>query len=189
MKYLLTNAELRLVTDPEVLLSKNRIITKVYEMFGSLSDGYKEQATCLREELKNAKISKGENYSGLPYVMLDYPREFNKVDVLAVRTFFWWGNFFSITLQLAGAYQDKHAAELQASIDKGLLDEWFITLSDNAWLHHFDGGYYEKIKTGEDYKLKDLPFVKVSTKIGLKEWKQAEDFLYKNFALLMNILQ
>ena len=31
------------------------------------------------------KISKGENYKGLPYVMLDYPRCFGKTDIFAIR--------------------------------------------------------------------------------------------------------
>ena len=55
------------------------------------------------------KISKGENYNGLPYVMFDYPRFFTKENVFAVRTFFWWANYFSVTLHLKGEYKEMFA--------------------------------------------------------------------------------
>ena len=54
-------------------------------------------------EPASAKISKGENM-GLPWVMLDYPRLFGQEDVLAIRTMFWWGHCFSVTLHLKGRY-------------------------------------------------------------------------------------
>ena len=158
-------------------------------MFGSLSETYNDLSIGLPEQFKSAKISRGENYLGLPYVMLDYPREFDKRDTLAIRTFFWWGNFFSITLQLAGTYQQMYAAKVQEAIGKGLLNEWFITSSDNAWHHRFEDGYYTSINNGEDYKLSQLPFIKVATRISLQNWNEAEGFLNKNFALLIEVLK
>ena len=60
--------------------------------------------------IQSPKISRGENYNGLPYVMLDYPRCFGKEDVFAMRTMFWWGNFFSITWHLKGKYSKEYIA-------------------------------------------------------------------------------
>src|ERR1051326_3611882 len=48
------------------------------------------------------KIFRGENYLGLPYLILDYPKHFSKDSVFAFRTMFWWGKFFSCTLHLQG---------------------------------------------------------------------------------------
>ena len=88
----LSAVELQLVTDPGWILTKNGIIQKVYDLFGSLSASYvalaKELAVPEELLLMPPKISRGEQYKGLPYVMLDYPRCFGKEDVLAVRTFF-----------------------------------------------------------------------------------------------------
>src|SRR4051794_13074066 len=95
----LTTYEMKLVIDPQVLLAKNVIIQKVYHLFGELSETYKKElanAVPGFGSLIDPKTSRGENYRGLPYVILDFPRQFTKVDVLAVRSFFWWGNFFSI---------------------------------------------------------------------------------------------
>ena len=92
--------ELRLVTDPAWILTKNSIIRKVVEMFGELSGEWRGLVTAVTEP----KISKGEQHKGLPWVMLDYPRLFGKEDVLAIRTMFWWGHCFSVTLHLKGKY-------------------------------------------------------------------------------------
>ena len=48
------------------------------------------------------KITRGENYQLLPYVILDYPRCFQKEQVFAIRTMFWWGKGISITLHVSG---------------------------------------------------------------------------------------
>ena len=106
----LSKNELALVTDMQVILTKNLIIEKVYTLFGLLSSHFQqvlaERKDTLATEalLVSPKISKGEQYRQLPYVVLDCPRFYTKQHVLAVRCFFWWGNFFSITLHLAGKF-------------------------------------------------------------------------------------
>jgi uncharacterized protein (DUF1015 family) len=87
--------ELQLVTDPVWILTKTQIIEKVYNLFGDVSQLYQQHQHM--QQLPSAltalapKISKGENYEGLPYVMLDYPRCFSREDVFAVRSFFGGG--------------------------------------------------------------------------------------------------
>ncbi len=191
MQHSLSLYELELVTDPEVLLAKNRVIEKVFQMFGELSEDYKSELGSFSlpfDVSENAKISRGENYEGLPYLMLDYPRQFSKTDIFALRTFFWWGNFFSLTLQLQGKYLLLFADKLQKAIDEGLLNEWYITLSKDQWQHHFDTSYYLPIKKERDYNLAALPFIKVATKIPLVKWEEANTFLYNNFLQIIKML-
>src|SRR5262245_51174126 len=110
-KIQLSADELSLVQNAAWLLTKNNIIDKVFELFGEVATGagelLKEAADWLPKEtfVQSPKISKGEKYLGLPYVMLDYPRMFSREDVFAIRTFFWWGNFFSVTLHIKGKYK------------------------------------------------------------------------------------
>jgi hypothetical protein len=187
----LSTAELELVCNAEILLAKNRVIEKVYQMFGALCEDYKMQTNAFSfpfEVVNNPKISRGENYNGLPYVMLDYPRQFSKTDVFAIRTFFWWGHFFSLTLQLQGVYQTRFAGAVQNAINQGLLDEWFITLSDEKWQHHFDNNYYEPVKKEKNYNLTELAFIKVVTKIPLNKWDDAYEYLLNNFTQIMKVL-
>jgi len=97
---MLSTKELELVTNPNIILTKNAIIGKVYDLFGQLSEAYKTVLTNKELLAIGPKIARGENYQGLPWVMLDFPRKFTQSDTMAIRSFFWWGHFFSITLQL-----------------------------------------------------------------------------------------
>jgi hypothetical protein len=185
----LSTAELELVTNAEVLLTKNRIIQKVFDKFGVLSEAYKKELTnhsLLFTIPDNPKISRGENYSGLPYVMLDYPRLFSRDDTFAIRTFFWWGNFFSITLQLEGSYQNMYCNKLDKAIKEGKFSEWYVAISDDRWQHQFDEHYYIHLEKVND--ITPLPFIKLAKKIPLNKWDESEKFLLENFTTLMQIL-
>ncbi len=187
----LTTYELQLVTDPQVLMTKNSIIEKVYEIFGDLAEKYKKEISNKipdGETLINPKISKGENYKGLPYVILDFPRQFSKTDIFAVRSFFWWGNFFSITLQLAGQYQQRYATAIQNAIENRFYEEWYIGLLENQWEHHFESNNYSSLSQGIDYNIAELPFLKLAKKIPLNKWDETNTFFIKNFTLLAETL-
>jgi hypothetical protein len=108
-KIALSEKELELVCSTDWILTKHSVIEKVYRLFGSLAlsmQGFVEENKTILPAIvsaSNPKISRGENYLKFPYVMLDYPRHFTKEDSLAIRTLFWWGNFFSINLHLSGS--------------------------------------------------------------------------------------
>jgi hypothetical protein len=185
----LTPEELELVSTPDLLLTKNRIIRTVYELFGELAEEYKNEFNTSSHLVSgNAKISKGENYNGLPYVMLDYPAIFSKADIFAIRSFFWWGHFFSITLHLTGKYQQQYAEALAHNIRKGRFGGWYICRSDDQWQHHFEGSNYQSLTTNEQVPLASLPFIKLSTKIPLLEWDQSYTFFIEKFRLLKDVL-
>ncbi|MEJ7682915.1 MAG: hypothetical protein WKG06_34675, partial [Segetibacter sp.] len=77
--------------------------------------------------------------------MLDYPRQFGKTDVFAIRSFFWWGNFFSITLQLAGQYHQRYASAIQNAINNNRFEEWHISCAKDQWEHHFESNNYSPL--------------------------------------------
>src|ERR1700744_546088 len=123
-KVRLSAEEMRLVKDPAWILTKNSVMAKVVEMMAGLSEEYKPvwaggmarlgerspedvgmETMLMALMRKEPKISKGENYKGLPWVMLDYPRVFGREEVFAIRTMFWWGHGFSVTLHLKGKFQ------------------------------------------------------------------------------------
>ncbi len=184
--------ELEVVTNPEVILTKNRIVQKVSEMFGDLNEDYKRLSQpILPPEIGNVngKISKGENYLGLPYVMLDYPRIFSKHGIFAIRTFFWWGNFFSITLQLSGEYKNDYVEALCKANANGRLDGWYLCVHQNEWHHHFNHDNYKQIYGVAEDGFFNKPFIKIAKKIPLKQWDESTIFLKANFSQLIDILQ
>ena len=108
-KVMLSEFEAMLVSNSEWILTKHSIMEKtgnllfnqvpvINEIFSdSVSDYFPELISI------TPKLSKGEKYNDLPWVILDYPALFSKTDVFALRTMFWWGNFISITLHLSGS--------------------------------------------------------------------------------------
>lgn len=182
----LSKEELALVTDAELILTKNRIIQKVYDLFGDLSVEYQTKSASLDAEIISvpAKISKGEQYHGLPWVMLDYPRRFSQTDVFAIRSFFWWGHFFSITLQLQGKYQQRYTSTLAAGLKH--TEHWWIGCGTDAWQHNFDADNYIRVRGEHD--LERAPFIKLAKKIPLQQWDDSFSFYQSSFEEIIGML-
>lgn len=188
MNVLLTNRELQIVTDAEVLITKNKIIKKVVQLFAGLSAQYAHQAQASGYETQwSAKISRGENYCGLPYVILDYPREFSRTDTRAIRSIFWWGHYFSITLQLHGSYLQHNAVALQEAHASGKFAGWHIATDHDAWNHHINAAGYTPAEKLPPSYIATLPFFKLAKKIPLNEWDSVEKFFLENFETLLQL--
>ncbi len=185
----LSATELELVTNADFILTKNTIITKVYDLFGQLNVQYSaiiQQGNALPVEVLKAssKISRGENYEGLPWVMLDNPRCFGTTDVFAIRTMFWWGNFCSITLHLKGKYKELlHVEALQAN-----ANGWFVCTNTDEWQHHFRQNNYQPLSIVQTQTLQQLPFIKLAKKIPLNEWDNIEIFCKGTFGEIMEMI-
>ena len=186
-----------LVTDPAWILTKNSIMGKVVGMFALLSEEFRENvgsgfpAGGLKGGGPDLKISKGENYKGLPYVMLDYPRIFGREDVLAIRTMFWWGHAFTVTLHLKGQYKDLFLPVIRERW--GVLAEagFHVGVSEDEWRHEHVPENYQLI--GEDARelervLKGQPFLKLSARCGLDRWEEAPAVLGELFRVLVSVL-
>lgn len=185
-KITLSPEELSLVQDTHWLLTKNSIIEKTKLLFGRLAASLQKEIDDKKEKLPQAvhlfspKISKGEYYQGLPYVMLDYPRVFSKDEVLAMRTMFWWGNFFSITLQLKGGYQQLYAPVLMQNKERLMENGFYVSVSADEWRHDFSAENYEVMNTGNLDKALKAAFVKIAVQVPLSEWNDAERLIRKH---------
>jgi hypothetical protein len=181
----LSNAEMELINNSSIILTKNQIIEKVYQLFGKLSESFTHLA--LQHHLPeniisiSPKISRGENYEGLPWVMLDYPRYFRSKDFFAIRTFFWWGNFISITLQIKGRCK----IDFEKLNSNLIANEWFLCINENEWEHHFREDNYVPLSTFSITTISTLPFIKLATKIPLSKWDDIENILNEKFAFLL----
>lgn len=196
-KLTLSDEELQLVNNTGWILTKHDIVRKVYEMFGLLSENYKpvlEQASLpLPVVRSSAKISKGENYLRLPYVMMDYPRCFEAENIFAVRTMFWWGNFFSITLQLSGAYKQMFEKNLVAGFPLMEQGGFYLCINEDPWQHHFEENNYRSINqlTREEFEkiIAQRQFVKLAVRFPLNYWNEVNKMLEENFVTMMQLLR
>ncbi|HLO82225.1 MAG TPA: hypothetical protein VK166_14765 [Chitinophagaceae bacterium] len=181
-KLALSEEELRLVMDPGIILTKNAIIAKVYDLFGELADQMRKDLILPAEVATiSPKISKGESYQGLPYVMLDYPRYFTADHVLALRTFFWWGNFFSVNLHLKGKYQELYRSTLVRHFELLASKEYAIAVSADEWQHHTGSDEFRQLITMDENEFADLvsshPFIKLSRSFSLDQWHNMDILL------------
>lgn len=189
----LSSAETELMLNAEIILTKNRVLEKIR----SLLEGIMEQQTAFVENhgllaapafMVSPKISRGENYLGLPWLILDFPRRSGGEDLFFVRTMFWWGRFFSSTLHLAGRY--RQAAREQIAGAYPLLCDYFIGVSEDPWQHHFEATNYQPINrlTEQQFRLAcDKAHLKIAKKWPLERWQQAPPELYKNWEFLIKM--
>jgi hypothetical protein len=179
------------------ILTKQRIIEKVYQLFGSLS--LEMQSSIMRmqrllpaEILQSSpKISKGEQYEALPYVVLDYPRCFSKEHVFAIRTFFWWGNYFSISLHLKGKYQQQFARKIEQAIKEKKMEGYYVSFSGDEFgfnLQHKNCFLIDNETPIASKEVTEGVFFKISNKISFEEWNAVSDKLTACFLHFMNVL-
>ncbi|HMO33653.1 MAG TPA: hypothetical protein PKE63_03435 [Lacibacter sp.] len=187
----LSERELQLVCDPGWILTKNAILSKVITLFGQTAVGYSEQLKqsrlpeALREQ--SPKISRGEQYNGLPYAMLDLPRSFGREDVFAIRSFFWWGHVFSVTLHLKGVYREQYAAAVERAAAGGRLEGAWVNLGTAEWVHHADEGSWARLEPGWKPAAGN-PLLKLQYQLPLTCWEQAAWFLQESFGKFLGVV-
>lgn len=197
-KIRLSAEEMALITRADWILTKNSVIQKTKQLLADLQTeqqhllGSYKSLFPVEIIYSSPKISKGENYKGLPYLVLDYPRYFNKKDAFAIRIIFWWGNFFSVTLHLSGIYKKSYEKKISGSFETLKRKEFSVCINEDQWEHHFEKDNYIRLDTltltsfEEIIRKKD--FIKLSKKIPLQQWNEAEKELLKIFNQLITTL-
>ena len=189
--------ELNLAQNAEWILTKNRVIGKVMSVFGELANDYgkliNELITVLPEQVisYSPKISRGEQYRGLPYVILDYPRIFSKDNIFAIRTFFWWGNFFSITLHLKGQYKNQFQERILNNIQFFSQHHYSIAVSEDEWRHDFEEGVFEGVSDSETIfkeRVGQDKFIKLARSWPIQQANQIKTLLAIEFEKIINVI-
>ena len=195
-KIQLSRAELDLVLDAGVILTKNGIIKKAIILLEEARDRMLQTAETGdvpgRFFSVSPKISKGENYLGLPYVVLDYPRLSQSEHLCFIRSMFWWGQFFSSTLQLAGRYKEKNVEQLASAYPLLAANHYFIGIHSDPWQHHFEETNFRRIDSlgpgAFERLLEQQAHIKIAAKWPLQEWDFAATVLFQSWNLLIRLI-
>ena len=194
-KIQLLPAEMELISSPDIILTKNAILQKIKLFLEGLQvkqlDILKDHSSGLPAEVLkiSPKISRGENYKGLPWLVLDNPRFFQHNNIFALRTMFWWGNFFSITLHLSGNNKTNLLEKIASNISLLKEHDMYIYEGTDEWEHDLDPGSYKKFAslTNEEIE-KDFSannFLKLAIKFPIDSLEAIEDKLLRNYELLV----
>lgn len=148
-------AELAAMSNADFFLTKKNITEKIYALFGEyagvIAGWLDSKKDVLPDELLIGppKITKGENYEGLPYIILDHPGIFSTENIFALRTMYHWGNGFSLHLILKGKYKNL----LENNVISNLLKNHagiYTCVLDDPWQHHFRENNYSLYESGKD---------------------------------------
>jgi hypothetical protein len=197
-KIRLSPSEAELVSNPSWILTKNGIILKIKSMLEYLQSKQQDfllhNSKTLPTEIIHVppKISKGENYNGLPYLILDHPRHFQKEGTLAIRSMFWWGHFFSTTLHLSGHYKTLYQEKIVSNLDS-FQNDFYICIHNEEWEHHFEENNYRKINSMNREELIELinskDFLKLARKYPLQQFEIVDEFLFETFTVFVKSLK
>lgn len=191
-KIQLSAAEMSLVCNAELILTKNNILQKTKSLLEHLQARMQQEAfihTALQETAP--KISKGENYLGLPYLVLDYPRLFGHANIFAIRSFFWWGHFFSSTLQLSGSWCRQYAPALAAAYPQLVHHQYYVQVGNDPWAHHFSPDNYRPVAAFsapafEAYCTERVQ-IKIAARWPLEIWPDAANNLWESWRFLLGV--
>lgn len=194
----LTPEEQALVTNADWLYLKNSVLQKVMELMGKLQEAL--QAHPVTEKFSfpenclqlGGKISRGERYKDLPYIILDYPRYFSKERIFAFRTMFWWGHYFTATLHLAGGEKDRYSHAVASAWHQLAEHEFQIYLQEDPWQHDLEDGNYKLISAIPVLEFKQLiyqrSFIKLAKPYSFEEWGKIVPEVTEDYALLLQLL-
>ena len=198
-KLMLSDEEQQLVNNSHWILTKRIILDKVHQLFGDVAG---QQKIIIQHEkdwlpaavlLSEAKISKGENYLQLPFLMLDYPRCFDGDNIFAVRTMFWWGNFFSITIHLSGSYKLMYQENLVINFDKLKQGVFYLCINESQWHHHFEDDNYISVNNLTQKEIvtiiRQKQFIKLAVKFPLHQWNEIPALLEKKYTEIIEMLK
>ena len=188
-------AEMELVSSPDIILTKNAILQKIKSFFEELQmkQQYilKKYSSQLPEEVLkiSPKISRGENYKGLPWLVLDNPRYFQHNNIFAIRTMFWWGNFFSITLHVSGNNKNDLLKNLTHNVSLLTKNDFYIYNGIKEWEHDIDPDSYKILSVINEDELQKIfsanSFLKLAVKFTVESLETVEDNLLRNYELLV----
>jgi hypothetical protein len=191
----LTEKELLILQDTDFLLTKATVLEKITELLGHTREELKK---CVDDSnfsfpdgtrLLDGKISKGENYKNLPYMVLDYPTLFSKNSIFAYRTMFWWGNFFSATLHLEGIALEDYRNSITINLSRLLKKDIYIGVGDTPWQYHYEEDNYSLLSEAHRDFITNSKFLKLSKKIVLKKWSDVPEFSITFFELMLSVLK
>lgn len=189
---LLSPEEQNLLQNSGFYQAKQRLAEKIQSLLGECSQHLlpviEEYKACIPDYVRAVppKISRGENYLGYPWMMLDHPRYFKGDDVFALRTLCWWANGFSHTIHLSGFSLVNSLPGLSRSAALLAENGYYISINSDQWLHHFDTGNYVLLSDYQDpskqiHQLAERGFLKIMQRVSLDQYADLPD-LTRQFA-------
>jgi len=187
-----SDTDIALMNNANIILTKNALQQKIVVLLQTAQGQMLNAPVATSFTTLPPKISKGENYRGLPYTVLDYPRSFHGNNILLFRTMFWWGNFFSTTLQVSGSFKTNWLQQLEGAYSELGEAGFHVGTNADAWQHHFNVDNYVPVNTLSHesfvHTCRNFEHLKIAKKWSLENLNHTEDQIKKNWYFLMKLV-
>ncbi|MBK8845382.1 MAG: hypothetical protein IPO27_02040 [Bacteroidetes bacterium] len=141
--------ELSLISGDYFFVQKNKIFASLHERFLQINNHINKLKEKYNQNLpaevnrKQGKISRGENYNNLPYMVLDNPNVFSNDGIFAFRLIFLWGKYFTLNIAISGKYFLHYQPYLPEVIKSFSQMNVYQLHDDQLWQHYITSGYRE----------------------------------------------
>ena len=166
----------QLLTDRQVYAARAEAQKAVLDLLGECAD-HLEKALPLNHWLppeaiaSSPRISRGENYKGLPWMVLDYPRVFEKESVAAFRTLVRFGDAVHCTFHLSGRFLEEYRKCSLENPDRLRKSKLMICIHQDPWLQHISAdSFVDPVQISPD-EIKEMKFFKPGATLALSEWE------------------
>lgn len=190
-----TLSEINLLGNKNLFLAKARITQKLQTALLLVEKLYARELIKYDKKLpaeivnSKGKITKGENLSASPWMVLDYPKEFSRQNIFAIRTLIWWGKHVSVSLVLSGSYKKLYEQNIFKAINTKPTN-LFVCIGQTPWEHDILPGNFlkaGKLTSKEITEIKNRSFLKLSFKISIKEINSLEVLVLEKFKGLLQL--
>lgn len=187
-----------LMYNTELFPLKRQVNQKIYTLFEQIKSGLKDTAQHKQfifptgTDSETGKISQGENYLSYPWVILDFPKLFNKHEIFAFRTLFWYGHYFSFSLVLAGTVAEFYIANIIRNRNLLKGRSLYFSIHEDAWQHVISEENCLLLDNMSDQMiqnhLKDRSYLKISGKISSFDAKEIYSKVEELYIIFLNTL-
>jgi hypothetical protein len=191
----ITPEELETILNTDFFVKKESALLKISDCFAGLRDRLSQLAGQNKAFFPPGavetvgKISRGERYCSLPYLVLDYPAVFARGGSFAFRTIFLWGRYFSFTVLISGEYYSKYRSRLPAINLLSGKDFYLFTGAD-PYEHHFEEGNYQPVDKpalqADSFKNRD--FFKLARKLDLERSGEMQEYGVETYRLFLEAM-
>lgn len=194
----LSTEEVNLLQNAQILISKQLALKKLEHLLAATQE---EIRHCLQSSgvqlppevaIKAGKISRGENYRQLPYLVLDYPRYFKPESTFACRSLFWWGNDFSCTVLLQGDMAEHFRGKLLQQAETLRASDWWLGIHSSPWEHHFEADNVCEASAFStealEAHLSTHPFIKLTRRLPLQKYSSLPAFCGETFGMFLALI-
>lgn len=195
----LSPEEIAALCNRDFFFTKHAVTEKIAMLFSRLNDEVAAlisiSGKTVPPEVKEIpfKITRGENYQRLPWIVLDYPRYFKPEAVFAFRTMCWWGEHFSFTLHLSGAMLERKRKSILENSERLKGHHFHFCIHSSPWQHHFREDNYTSLdELLRNYTMEELlekqKFIKLARRLAPEQHEKVAGYGKETYQILLEIL-